>query len=446
MVAGLRSSEAKRGRVAAARLETPPDLLESALLLTKETLRSERASFMSLTEDNRLRIDWAYGLPIDIPQGSKVPISGVAGWVIQNRQPLLVRDIKKNARRRTIPARGEGYRTPSFLSIPVLRGDRVLGVMNAADREDGKPFNHRDLTVAQLLAEHISLVLEVRRLAGEVQRLALEDPLTGAWNRRAFEIRLSEEMARTQRSRNPLTLLLLDLDQLKRFNDAYGHLVGDALLRHLHHLLKSEVRAADHVFRFGGDEFVIILPGTGLYPGMFVADRLAEAVILNPLTGTEGESYPISISLGAAAYQGEKASPDELLNHADRALYATKASRLSAVHGWGEGNGRKATYLPWLRKLQAPTKGAAKVLPPQRAKKWKCLPVWREGKVLTVAFAHLPSNRLLQEMENTLQHKIQVALAPAEALREAWKAFTRGQKSARKIDKTSVKLGSSRRI
>ncbi|MDP2954280.1 MAG: GAF domain-containing protein, partial [Chloroflexota bacterium] len=166
------------------------DLLGSALLVTKEALQGRRLSYMALSGEN-LVIERAFGLPEGIALGKRLPLGeGVAGWVARMKKPLLVKDFKREVR--FIDPK-PGYETGSFISVPVFLRKRVIGVVNVADRADGRPFDESDLEALLALVEHMALCVENQKLRDDVARLAATDPLTEVWNRRHFERRLEEE-------------------------------------------------------------------------------------------------------------------------------------------------------------------------------------------------------------------------------------------------------------
>lgn len=170
----------------------------------------------------------------------------------------------------------------------------------------------------------------------ETHRRSMIDALTGVWTRRALEARLREEVQRSVRYRGPFCVVFLDVDRFKSINDTFGHAAGDTLLRGLGDILSTGTRATDMVARYGGDEFVILMPQTNLEEGHTVVNRLRE-VVLADLVHADGR--PVTISGGIAAWNGED-RPEDLLARADAALYqAKKAGRNQIVAGCSQEAG-----------------------------------------------------------------------------------------------------------
>ena len=168
------------------------------------------------------------------------------------------------------------------------------------------------------------LLLAIERLRGEVADLALLDDLTGVANRRHLLQRLSEECARSERSGEPFSLLVIDLDGFKAINDTHGHAAGDACLQHFTLMAQTRLRPGDMLARTGGDEFCVVLPSSSLREAALIARRILEAC-RQDAAGCSGNDIPISISIGVAEWdRGIGQFPDRLIAHADHALYAAK--------------------------------------------------------------------------------------------------------------------------
>ena len=173
-------------------------------------------------------------------------------------------------------------------------------------------------------------VQQARSDQEEMERLANFDSLTGLYNRRATLGRLDEQTRHAGRYQEEFSLIMADLDHFKKVNDRYGHLVGDDVLESVGRLVQQSVRATDRAGRYGGEEFIVILPKTDLPSGMNVAERIRKAVEAARMEGGKGEVLGITISLGLSSYQaGEKA--ESLISRADDALYRAKKNGRNRV-------------------------------------------------------------------------------------------------------------------
>jgi len=167
-------------------------------------------------------------------------------------------------------------------------------------------------------------------------KLATTDPLTGLFNRRHFFDLAKQEVARSRRYRRPLACIMFDIDYFKRINDSYGHMFGDRVLKDVVKCCKKNIRKVDIFARYGGDEFAILLPETGLDHSVQLTERLCSEFQNNPLKIEERE-IPISLSLGLASMNGnENLALDTLLNRADEALYEAKKKGRNQVFVWGK--------------------------------------------------------------------------------------------------------------
>jgi diguanylate cyclase (GGDEF)-like protein len=184
-------------------------------------------------------------------------------------------------------------------------------------------------------------------------RLATIDPLTGIANRQAILDLVDQELARATRFRHPLSVILVDLDHFKRLNDSHGHSAGDKVLRHVGSLLADSVRAIDTAGRYGGEEFLIVLPETDVDAAASVAEKLRRMVAGTPLRLDSGEVVTVTLSAGVAGGQGEVLRPDVLVRDADAALYSAKALGRNQIYVFREtgddGTVRRAPILPEAR-------------------------------------------------------------------------------------------------
>jgi diguanylate cyclase (GGDEF)-like protein len=310
----------------------PRDLRHLIIDTIASAVSAEQGSLATYEEsEGLLRIAATRGYPSVLVEHLRiVPGRGLLGQVFETRRAMLVEDVT------TLPAHTprRRYRTPSFLAVPLLAQGEVLGVVSVADRADGHPFSRADLTAARALAAPAALALRSDRLAEQTRELshaATVDPLTGLFNRRHFATRIEEEIERARRYSLELSLLLIDVDDFKRLNDELGHLAGDYLLRQIAEVLKRSVRVFDVCTRFGGEEFAILMPGSGVNNAMIVAERIrARVEQASRETGLLPAHLRITVSLGLATL-GTDPTPHELIARADRALYRAKAEGKNCV-------------------------------------------------------------------------------------------------------------------
>lgn len=210
----------------------------------------------------------------------------------------------------------------TIMGAPLVSRDTVVGVLYAARRVRHR-FTSEEAQILSMLGSQVAIALENARLFEKVRQQSIRDPLTGAFNRRFFAQRLSEEAERARRYDHPVSLLILDVDDFKAYNDTYGHSRGDEVLKHLVDIATETVRATDVVARHGGEEFVVLLPETDADQAAAVAYRLHQA-IGTQLAWRAHSPRKLSVSMGVATLRGAQADPQRLLEGADAALYRAK--------------------------------------------------------------------------------------------------------------------------
>ncbi len=273
--------------------------------------------------DDALAIVETVGYPRAIVQHLRIrPGEGLIGRAFETGKAVCD-TVSTEGRRRL------RYRTDSYLILPIRAGAATLAVLALTDRTDGEAFDARDFTAARLLVSAAASAFGRERLRlqlAQVTELATIDPLTGLFNRRSFETRLQAEVERARRQRQELALLLIDVDDFKRVNDTRGHLEGDRLLREVADLLRDAVRIFDVCARFGGEEFVIVMPAASVA----VAQDVAERVRARVERAFGSNSPPVTVSIGVALL-AEHSTGEDLIHAADRALIAAKGAGKNLV-------------------------------------------------------------------------------------------------------------------
>src|SRR5207302_4528598 len=211
------------------------------------------------------------------------------------------------------------------VAIPLRRGNHAIGALALYGRGPAETFSADDVHLLQSLMHQAETAIETTFLYEEATRLSITDGLTGLWNRRLFDLRMSEELQRAVRFQEPFGLLLVDLDHFKTVNDRFGHQAGDAVLIELARRLTDATREVDVVTRFGGEEFALILPKTPVPGTMRLASKVREVVADEPFAAGKAV-IPVTVSVGAAAYPDHGLSGTDLLAAADAALYRAKAN------------------------------------------------------------------------------------------------------------------------
>jgi diguanylate cyclase (GGDEF)-like protein len=251
---------------------------------------------------------------------------GIAGWVISHGAPALITDVGKD--QRFVPIVSQQRRIRSMLCIPLLVRRQPIGVICATHPEKGWfTKDHEELLC--FLANSVVLDVENARL----YRMAITDSLTGVFNRQHLAERLKEEVDRAHRYRTPLAVLILDLDHFKAVNDQFGHAGGDRAIEEVANRMVAVVREVDLVARYGGDEFVAILPNTGRDGAETAARRLLESIRATPVGTGRGE-VTLTVTIGGSVLNRHEEARD-LLARSDAALYqAKKEGRNRYAFNW----------------------------------------------------------------------------------------------------------------
>ncbi|HLW61006.1 MAG TPA: sensor domain-containing diguanylate cyclase [bacterium] len=294
------------------------DLLQNTMRILQEEVEFD-SCIVSLIEgsspSDALCVRGASGLRagllgVTLPRGK-----GLLWEIVKTGAPLLVNDMHRESR---LSVREEHIR--SGIYAPLVTGGRVIGVLSAYRDKIGA-FLQADLDLLTVVARYLAGAVDVALLHERLKELAATDALTGLANRRHCLDTLDAEIARSRRMDRPMTLVLLDLNNFKVVNDAYGHVIGDAVLVDVASTLARKIRASDLLARFGGDEFVLMLPETNDVDAREILDRLQPVAI--GVLG-DGRRHNITFSWGTASFPQDGGNPEELLKVADDRMFAMK--------------------------------------------------------------------------------------------------------------------------
>jgi diguanylate cyclase (GGDEF)-like protein len=204
--------------------------------------------------------------------------------------------------------------------VPLSFLNQFIGVLSVQSKNLNRIWQESDLLLLQTVADQVAVAIKHARLYIKSRQEALRDSLTGAFNRRYFELQFEREFKLAERQNQNFAIIMVDIDKFKKINDTYGHQIGDKVLRHIANALNKELRAFDTVMRYGGEEFAVILSQVGLEESFVVAERLRQALETLEIQ----EVKKVTASFGVAVYPECGKTMDSLLTAADQALYEAK--------------------------------------------------------------------------------------------------------------------------
>jgi diguanylate cyclase (GGDEF)-like protein len=350
-LAGARLAPARRGdrtsssRTTARRLAILTDVVKTAnsileprkvieLVVEKirEIIPSEAWSLMMVDEENQeLVFEAALGAKARDVSALRLKIGeGVAGWVAQSGKAAIVNDAARDPRFSPRVDTRTQFETRSILCAPLVSRGRTIGVLEIINKQGG-PFTRADLQLVLTLVEPCAIAIENAILFQRTEQLTITDDLTRLFNSRYLNLYLGREIKRCKRHGIPLSVIFLDLDGFKGINDQYGHLAGSGTLTEVGRILAEGVRESDILARYGGDEFVVVLPETPASGALVIAERLRRAVEEHRFLAPLGIAARISASFGIATYPDHALSPEGLIQKADQAMYRVKEREKNGI-------------------------------------------------------------------------------------------------------------------
>jgi diguanylate cyclase (GGDEF)-like protein len=302
----------------------PEETLSLINIAIQDSLKAD-TYFVGIVRENEIHLDLFYD-DREYFNDTRVPMEGtLSGWVIRNQKELFLPDLRKEVALDNVGKFliGREKTSLSWMGVP-LKAENVTGII-ALGAYTPNSFDQADMELLSNLGQHIALALDNTIRHTQVEQQSRLDSLTGVYNHGYFLKRLEEQAEESFITKAPLGLIMLDIDYFKRYNDTFGHLVGDRILTALCTVIKQHIKQQDAVGRWGGEEFVISLPGITGPQAMQVAQRISETMQLLRVEDRDQKMVPIpTVSQGIAVFPNEADEIFQLIDIADRRLYIAK--------------------------------------------------------------------------------------------------------------------------
>jgi diguanylate cyclase (GGDEF)-like protein len=310
----------------------PRKVIELVVERIRQLISSEAWSLMMVDEERQeLVFEAALGARARDVTAFRLKIGeGVAGWVAQTGKPAIVNDAARDPRFSPRVDTQTKFETRSILCAPLVSRGRTIGVLEIINRRGGR-FTRHDLSLVLSLVEPCAIAIENAILFQRTEQLTITDDLTRLFNSRYLNLYLGREIKRCKRHGIPLSVIFLDLDGFKGINDQYGHLAGSGTLTEVGTILAEGVRESDILARYGGDEFVVVLPETPASGALVIAERLRRAIEEHCFLAPQGIAARISASFGISTYPDHALSPEGLIQKADQAMYRVKEREKNGI-------------------------------------------------------------------------------------------------------------------
>lgn len=309
------------------------EVLQIIMCKVGELLAPENWSLLLMEPDGEhLRFELVVGEGGEVLAGRRLSIGeGIAGWVARNGEAILVDDVSKDPRFCSKFDDLACFETRSIVCVPLKHRERVLGVVELINRLEQAPFTQRDMHSLQTIAEYAAIAISNAGLYREAHWLSITDDHTSLFNVRYLYDALDRVLRSADEEGGEVCLIFFDLDRFKHVVDTYGHQLGSKVLREVGLLLRQTVRADDIPVRYGGDEFVILMPRTLKEEAIELAGYIREQLKSNPFLSEEGINLRVTASYGVACYPRDANTKSELLRLADTAMYRIKETTRDSV-------------------------------------------------------------------------------------------------------------------
>jgi diguanylate cyclase (GGDEF)-like protein len=314
-------------------------ILQTIMEKISDLLQPDTWSLLMLDEKTQeLYFEIAIGSGADKLRDVRLKLGeGVAGWVAQHGEPVLVEDVRSDTRFTPKVDELTHIETRSIVCVPIKARGHVLGVVELVNALGRPSFGIEDIPILKSLADYAAIALENARYVQRIHELTITDDCTALYNARHLNFVLDTEIYRSNRYGYEFSVIFIDLDYFKQVNDVHGHLVGSKLLWMIGDLIKSNLRMIDYAFRYGGDEFVVLLPQTSKENALLVVRRIRELLISRVFFSEERMNVKVTASFGIASFPVDGRTRKELLLKADEAMYLVKNTTRDNIALAGQG-------------------------------------------------------------------------------------------------------------
>jgi diguanylate cyclase (GGDEF)-like protein len=283
-------------------------------------------------ESGELVFEVAAGFKVGALQGLRIaPGEGISGQTALAGQTRIISDVRRDPGFSDRIDRLTGFTTRSLVCIPLRCRGKVLGVIEIVNLDDMERFRQRDLQILEILADYAAIAIENARLFQRVEMLSISDEYTGLYNARYLHRMLDSLLADPETASSGLAVAFMDIDHFKRVVDHYGHLLGSRVLREVGQTILGVLGPRDVAVKYGGDEFVLVMPGRGKGEALELVRRVLAALQVRPFLAGEAQPVRITASFGVATFPEDARSKKDLLLLADQAMYHVKRSGKNAA-------------------------------------------------------------------------------------------------------------------
>jgi diguanylate cyclase (GGDEF)-like protein len=304
----------------------PHEILQTVMEKISELLQPDAWSLLMVDEQaQELYSEIAIGHGAEKLKDVRLKLGeGIAGWVAGHGEPVLVKDVRLD--NRFTPGIDEVTQPDarSVLCVPIKGRERLLGVIELVNYLEKQSFAEEHVPILGSLTDYAAIALENARYVQRLHELTIIDDCTALFNARHLKSVLDAEIYRSNRYGHQFSVIFIDLDHFKQVNDVYGHVVGSKLLWMTGHLIKSNLRLIDYTFRYGGDEFVVLMPQTSKEYALSAACRVKDLLTSKVFFSEENLNIKVTASFGVATFPDDGRTHAEILRMADEAMYLTK--------------------------------------------------------------------------------------------------------------------------